>query len=124
MGVVHMEFAWLNDSRTSNKEIAPPRSPRLPAPRKVTRICGNLATSAGPRPSLAAPAPTLIVASASAAFVAFALAPTEAFAPLILENTMPLKTLGVIAMSNGVTSDFDHAAFDPKTRGVFIADTT
>jgi hypothetical protein len=63
---------------------------------------------------LAAPAPTLIVASASAAFVAFALAPTEAFAPLILENTMPLKTLGVIAMSNGVTSDFDHAAFDPK----------
>jgi hypothetical protein len=37
---------------------------------------------------------------------------------------MPLKTLGVIAMSNGVTSDFDHAAFDPKTRGVSIADTT
>src|SRR5450432_2518317 len=46
-GVVRMEFEWLDDSRTSNKrdEIAPPRSPRLPAPRKVTRICGNLATS-------------------------------------------------------------------------------
>src|SRR5689334_13577253 len=41
------------------KEIAPPRSPRVPGPRKVTRICGNLATSAGP----SAPAPTLIVAS-------------------------------------------------------------
>ena len=40
-----MEFAWLNDGRTSNKKIAPPRSPRLPAPRKVTPICGNLATS-------------------------------------------------------------------------------
>jgi hypothetical protein len=39
-----MEFAWLNDSRTSNKEIAPPRSPRLPAPRKVSRICGKLTT--------------------------------------------------------------------------------
>jgi hypothetical protein len=56
-------------------------------------------------------------------FVAFALAPTEAFAPLFLENTMLLKTLGVIAVSNGVTSDFDHAGFDPKTRDVFIADT-
>src|ERR1700756_3063858 len=44
-GGVRMEFVWLNDSRTSNKKIAPPRSPRLPAPRKVTRICGNLATS-------------------------------------------------------------------------------
>ena len=42
-----MEFEWLNDSRTPNKrdEITPPRSPRLPAPTKVTRICGNLTTS-------------------------------------------------------------------------------
>src|ERR1700704_4579744 len=42
-----MDFQWLNDSRTSNKpdEITPPRSPRLPAPSKVTRICGNLTTS-------------------------------------------------------------------------------
>src|SRR3981189_3173398 len=30
-----MEFEWLNDSRTS----------KLPAPTKVTRICGNLTTS-------------------------------------------------------------------------------
>src|SRR5882724_12792453 len=42
-----MEFEWLNDSRTPNKrdEITPPRSPRLAAPTKVTRICGNLTTS-------------------------------------------------------------------------------
>jgi hypothetical protein len=42
-----MDFEWLNDSRTSNKpdEITPPRSPRLPAAGKVTRICGNLTTS-------------------------------------------------------------------------------
>src|ERR1700704_1710255 len=46
-GVVRIEFEWLNDSRTSSKrdEIVPPRSPRLPVPSKVTRICGNLATS-------------------------------------------------------------------------------
>src|SRR5712664_1307885 len=45
-----MEFEWLNDSRTPNKrdEITPPRSPRLPAPTKVTRICGNLTTSQWP----------------------------------------------------------------------------
>ena len=36
---------------------------------------------------------------------------------------MPLKTLGVIAIPNGANSDFDHAAFDPKTRRVFIAHT-
>jgi hypothetical protein len=36
---------------------------------------------------------------------------------------MPLKTLGVIAIPNGLNSDFDHAAFDPKTRCVFIAHT-
>jgi hypothetical protein len=46
-GVVQMVFEWLNDSRTSNKrdEIAPPRSPMLPASSEVTRICGNFATS-------------------------------------------------------------------------------
>lgn len=36
---------------------------------------------------------------------------------------MPLKSLGVIAIPNGLNSDFDHAAFDPKTRRVFIAHT-
>ncbi|MET3299012.1 YncE family protein [Bradyrhizobium diazoefficiens] len=36
---------------------------------------------------------------------------------------MPLKTLGVIAIPNGQNSDFDHAAFDPKSRRVFIAHT-
>lgn len=36
---------------------------------------------------------------------------------------MPLKTLGTIAIPNGQDSDFDHAAFDPKTRRVFIAHT-
>jgi len=36
---------------------------------------------------------------------------------------MPLKTLGVIEIPNGAGSDFDHAAFDPKTRRVFIAHT-
>lgn len=36
---------------------------------------------------------------------------------------MPMKSLGFIAVPNGLNSDFDHAAFDPKTRGVFIAHT-
>ncbi|HEX9213064.1 MAG TPA: hypothetical protein VF901_21360 [Bradyrhizobium sp.] len=36
---------------------------------------------------------------------------------------MPLKSLGVIAIPKGLNSDFDHAAFDPKTRRVFIAHT-
>lgn len=36
---------------------------------------------------------------------------------------MPLKSLGVIAIPNGLNGDFDHAAFDPKTRRVFIAHT-
>lgn len=36
---------------------------------------------------------------------------------------MPLRTLGTIAIPNGQNSDFDHAAFDPKTRRVFIAHT-
>jgi hypothetical protein len=36
---------------------------------------------------------------------------------------MPLKTLGVITIPDGLNSDFDHAAFDPKTRRVFIAHT-
>jgi hypothetical protein len=39
------------------------------------------------------------------------------------EVTMPLKTLGVITIPDGLNSDFDHAAFDPKTRRVFIAHT-
>src|SRR3954449_1398350 len=36
---------------------------------------------------------------------------------------MLLKALGVIAIPNGLNSDFDHAAFDPRTRRVFIAHT-
>ncbi|MCK1419445.1 hypothetical protein IVB14_04285 [Bradyrhizobium sp. 180] len=36
---------------------------------------------------------------------------------------MPLKSLGFIPVPNGLNSDFDDAAFDPKTRGVFIAHT-
>jgi hypothetical protein len=39
------------------------------------------------------------------------------------EVVMPLKPLGVIEIPNGADSDFDHAAFDPKTRRVFIAHT-
>jgi len=39
------------------------------------------------------------------------------------EAVMPLKTLGVIEIPDGANSDFDHAAFDPKTRRVFIAHT-
>jgi DNA-binding beta-propeller fold protein YncE len=33
----------------------------------------------------------------------------------------PLKSVGVIEIPNARDSDFDHAAFDPKTRRVFIA---
>ncbi|MGV7213242.1 YncE family protein [Bradyrhizobium sp. UFLA05-112] len=36
---------------------------------------------------------------------------------------MSLRTLGVIAIPDGSNSDFDHAAFDPRTRRVFIAHT-
>src|ERR1700758_4481255 len=36
---------------------------------------------------------------------------------------MPLKSLGVIEIPNGADSEFDHAAFDQKTRRVFIAHT-
>ena len=36
---------------------------------------------------------------------------------------MPLKTHGVIAIPSGLNSELDHAAFDPKTRRVFIAHT-
>lgn len=35
----------------------------------------------------------------------------------------PLKSLGVIEIANARGSDFDHAAFDLKTRRVFIAHT-
>jgi hypothetical protein len=35
----------------------------------------------------------------------------------------PLREVGVIAIPNAIDSDFDHAAFDPKTRRVFIAHT-
>ena len=36
---------------------------------------------------------------------------------------MPLKSLGVIKIPGATGSAFDHAAFDPKTRRVFIAHT-
>ena len=36
---------------------------------------------------------------------------------------MPLKSLGVINIPDATGSAFDHAAFDPKTRRVFIAHT-
>ena len=36
---------------------------------------------------------------------------------------MPLKTIGTIAMPNAAGSAFDHAAFDAKSRRVFIAHT-
>ena len=35
----------------------------------------------------------------------------------------PLRQVGVIKIPNGENSEFDHAAFDPKTRRVFIAHT-
>jgi DNA-binding beta-propeller fold protein YncE len=34
-----------------------------------------------------------------------------------------MKKLGVIEIRNGLNSEFDHAAFDPRTRRVFIAHT-
>jgi hypothetical protein len=34
-----------------------------------------------------------------------------------------MKRLGVIEIPNGLDSEFDHAAFDPRTRRVFIAHT-
>src|ERR1700676_2173941 len=36
---------------------------------------------------------------------------------------MPLKMIGTIAIPNAVGSEFDHAAFDAKSRRVFIAHT-
>lgn len=39
------------------------------------------------------------------------------------EAIMPLKTVGIINIPNAVGSAFDHGAFDPKTRRVFVAHT-
>jgi DNA-binding beta-propeller fold protein YncE len=36
---------------------------------------------------------------------------------------MPLKTVGILEIPNAAGSAFDHGAFDPKTRRVFIAHT-
>src|SRR4051794_41930941 len=36
---------------------------------------------------------------------------------------MPLKTIGTIAIPGAAGSEFDHAAFDTKSRRVFIAHT-
>jgi hypothetical protein len=39
------------------------------------------------------------------------------------DTSAPLRQVGVIRIPNGENSEFDHAAFDPKTRRVFIAHT-
>jgi len=39
------------------------------------------------------------------------------------EAIRPLREVGTIRIPNGENSEFDHAAFDPKTRRVFIAHT-
>jgi hypothetical protein len=39
------------------------------------------------------------------------------------EAVMPLKTIGTIAIPEAAGSEFDHAAFDAKSRRVFIAHT-
>jgi hypothetical protein len=44
-------------------------------------------------------------------------------APQLRGLVMPLKTLGVIEIPNAAGSEFDHGAFDPRTRRVFIAHT-
>ena len=36
---------------------------------------------------------------------------------------MPLKAVGIINIPNAVGSAFDHGAFDPKTRRIFVAHT-
>jgi hypothetical protein len=36
---------------------------------------------------------------------------------------MPLKTIGTITIPDAAGSEFDHAAFDAKSRRVFIAHT-
>jgi hypothetical protein len=36
---------------------------------------------------------------------------------------MSLKTIGTIAIPNAEGSEFDHAAFDPQSRRVFVAHT-
>jgi hypothetical protein len=36
---------------------------------------------------------------------------------------MSLKTIGTIAIPHAAGSEFDHAAFDPRSRRVFIAHT-
>jgi YVTN family beta-propeller protein len=41
----------------------------------------------------------------------------------VREVVMPLKTIGTIAIPGAAGSEFDHAAFDAKSRRVFIAHT-
>src|SRR3979409_2545799 len=43
-GVVRMEFEWLMTAAPQTN-VMKSRRPRLPAPTKVNRICGNLTTS-------------------------------------------------------------------------------
>jgi hypothetical protein len=48
---------------------------------------------------------------------------SQAFTIVRRDVLRPLREIGVIAIPNARDSDFDHAAFDPKTRRVFIAHT-
>src|SRR6516165_12486207 len=41
----------------------------------------------------------------------------------IFEAIMSLKTIGIIDIPGATGSAFDHGAFDPKTRRVFVAHT-
>src|SRR5262249_25075619 len=43
--------------------------------------------------------------------------------PARRDAAAPLRQVGIIRIPNGENSDFDHAAFDPKPRRVFIAHT-
>jgi DNA-binding beta-propeller fold protein YncE len=38
-------------------------------------------------------------------------------------DVMPLKTIGTIEIPNSAGSSFDHGAFDPKSRRIFVAHT-
>src|SRR5262249_13907954 len=41
----------------------------------------------------------------------------------VRRDVRPLREVGLIKIPNGDNSEFDHAAFDPATRRVFIAHT-
>ena len=41
----------------------------------------------------------------------------------VVQKTMALKTVGIIAIPDAAGSEFDHGAFDPATRRIFVAHT-